>query len=145
MVKKINILLVLLLLLLSIGAVSAADDVNEIVSGDEAIDEVSDLTLNGDGYASQSNSFTVNESNYDNYFDNEGETTSFESGDTITLDGEINNKNFVFRVPVNVVGSDSTNLKNCILTFYNGASGSNISSLKIANTLDYHYHLIFFQ
>ena len=139
MVKKINILLVLLLLLFSIGAVSAADDVNEIVSGDEAIDEVYDLTLNDDGYASQSNSFTVNESNYDNYFDNEGETTSFESGDTITLDGEINNKNFVFRVPVNVVGSDSTNLKNCILTFYNGASGSNISSLKIANTLDYHY------
>ena len=42
MVKKINILLVLLLLLFSIGAVSAADDVNEIVSGDEAIDEVYD-------------------------------------------------------------------------------------------------------
>ena len=40
MVKKINFILVLLLLLVSVGAVSAADDANNTVGVDEAIDDI---------------------------------------------------------------------------------------------------------
>ena len=72
MIKKINILLVLLLLVLSIGAVSAFDDVNGTVNSDEAIDseiiaseEVNDLQSSSD------NRYTVNSENYNTYF-NEG-------------------------------------------------------------------------
>ncbi len=146
MVKKINFILVLLLLLVSVGAVSAADDANNTVGVDEAIDDISDsnevLTSDvvDEVVSSTSNSYTINESSYSTYFNSNGETSSLvKSGDTINIDGQISNKNFTFKTPVNVVGTSSNNLKNCIFTFYSGASGSNISSLKIANTINYHY------
>lgn len=146
MFKKINFILVLLLLLVSVGAVSAADDLNETVGSDGAVfDEISSedaLTSNDDGetYSSESSSYTVNASNYNTYFNSKGEaTSSVKSGDIINIDGKFNNKNFTFKTPVNIIGAESNDLKNCVFTFYGEASGSNISSLKIANTLDYHY------
>ena len=72
MIKKINFILVLLLLLVSIGAVSAADDLNDTIASDDgAILEgvIQDDVLASDNfedkYSSDSNSYTVNESNYD--------------------------------------------------------------------------------
>ena len=145
MIKKINFLLVLLLLLVSIGAVSADDDLNDTIASDDedVLEEVSsDVSTSNDidDIYSDSNSYTVDESNYNTYFDSKGEaTSSVKSGDTITIDGTFNNKNFTFKTPVNIIGSESNNLKNCVFTFNSGASGSNISSLKIANTFDYYY------
>ena len=147
MIKKINFILVLLLLLVSIGAVSAADDLNDTIASDDgAILEgvIQDDVLASDNfedkYSSDSNSYTVNESNYDTYFDSKGEaTSSVKTGDTINLDGAFNNKNFTFNTPVNLIGSESNNLKNCVITFCSGASGSNITGLKIANNVDYYY------
>lgn len=147
MIKKISFTLLLLLLLVSVGAASAADDSNDaIASDDEAILEevIQDDVLTSDNlddkYSSDSNSYTVNESNYGTYFNSKGEaTSSVKSGDTITIDGEFNNKNFTFKTPVNIIGSESNDLKNCVLTFNANASGSNISSLKIANTVNYYY------
>ena len=70
MIKKINFILVLLLLLVSIGAVSAADDLNDTIASDDgAILEgvIQDDVLASDNfedkYSSDSNSYTVNESN----------------------------------------------------------------------------------
>ena len=147
MIKKINFILVLLLLLVSIGAVSAADDLNDTIASDDGaiLEEViQDDVLASDNfedkYSSDSNSYTVNESNYDTYFDSKGEaTSSVKTGDTINLDGAFNNKNFTFNTPVNLIGSESNNLKNCVITFCSGASGSNITGLKIANNVDYYY------
>ena len=146
MVKKINFILVLLLLLVSVGAVSAADDANNTVGVDEAIDDISDsnevLTLDvvDEVVSSTSNSYTINESSYSTYFNSKGDASSLvKNGDTINIDGQISNKNFTFKTPVNVIGSNSNNLTNCVFTFYSGASGSNISSLNIANTIKYHY------
>lgn len=145
MIKKINFILVLLLLLVSICAVSAADDLNDTIASDDedVLEEVSSdvsASSNIDDIYSDSNSYTVDESNYNTYFDSKGEaTSSVKSGDTITIDGTFNNKNFTFKTPVNIIGSESNNLKNCVFTFNSGASESNISSLKIANTFDYYY------
>ncbi len=141
MIKKINILLVLLLLVLSIGAVSAFDDVNGTVNSDEAIDseivaseEVNDLQSSSD------NRYTVNSENYNTYFNEGGEATSaVKSGDTISIEGDFSKKNFTFRTPVNIVGLTNNKLENCVFTFYGGASGSNVSNLNIANKIDYHY------
>ena len=141
MIKKINILLVLLLLVLSIGAVSAFDDVNGTVNSDEAIDseiiaseEVNDLQSSSD------NRYTVNSENYNTYFNEGGEATSaVKDGDTISIEGDFSKKNFTFRTPVNIVGLTNNKLENCVFTFYGGASGSNVSNLNIANKIDYHY------
>ena len=155
MVKKINILLVLLLLFVSISAVSAVDDGNitELESS-EAIQDTLEVSVDEDAsYASDSlddvvaveetdaelssSSFTINDVNYKQYFNTaNGELTSSDvkSGDTIILDGTISNKNLIINIPVNIVGSSSNNLKNSMIILKNGASNSNVSDLKIANT-----------
>lgn len=145
--RKINILLVLLLLLVSVGAVSAADDLNDtIASDDEAVDglAVSDEIVHDDSNDKEvltSASHTVNSSNYNKYFSSGGELVSkdVKSGDTINIEGNFTKKNFIFKIPVNIVGSQSNNLKNCIFTLYADASGSTVSNLNIANTIDYTY------
>nr|WP_295001211.1 right-handed parallel beta-helix repeat-containing protein [uncultured Methanobrevibacter sp.] len=141
MIKKINIILVLLLIFISITAVSAADDLNETISSDEAISDsdaiASDESTN---LEISENSYTVNQSNYNTYFNDDGESTSaVKSGDTLNIEGDFDNMNFTFKTPVNIVGKSDNNLNNCIFTFYGGASGSNISSLNIANTVDFYY------
>ena len=92
--RKINILLVLLLLLVSVGAVSAADDLNDtIASDDEAVDglSVSDEIAHDDSNNEvlTSASHTVNSSNYNKYFSSGGELVSkdVKSGDTINIEG----------------------------------------------------------
>lgn len=143
MIKKINILLVLLLLLVSVGAVGAADDANETIGSDETgLDEVTEVLTsdNNEDFSSQSNTYTINEGNYNTYFNDTGEANSnVKNGDTLQFEGHFTKKNFTFSTPVNVIGLNDNNLQNCVFTLYGGASGSNISSLNIANTINYHY------
>ena len=69
MFKKINFILVLLLLFVSVTAVSAVDDTNDTVGIDEAISDISDskevLTFDEDILSSSSH--TVNQTSYYNY------------------------------------------------------------------------------
>lgn len=139
MFKKINMILILLLLLVSITAVSASDDLNDTVSSDESIElSTSD---NSDVVSEEvltSNSHTVTPTTYKNYFENGVLiSTSVNEGDTLNIDGVFSNKTFSFKKQVNVVGSSTNVLKNCIFMFYNGASGSTISNLNINNSEDY--------
>ena len=142
MIKKINILLVLLLLFISISAVSAADDLNETIGSDEAIldsEVIASDEINNEKVSSD-NIYSVNSSNYATYFNDDGQATSaVKSGDTISIEGDFSKKNFTFKTPVNIVGLEENKLENCIFTFYGDASGSNVSSLNIINTIDYHY------
>ena len=149
MIKKINIFLVLLLLLLSISAVSAADDAStDVMSGNETMTDIvtstSDEILSSDVTDDElltSGSHVVTSSNYNNYFNSKGKliSSSINEGDTLEIDGSFTNKEFIFDKTVNVVGTSTNNMQNCIFTFYDGASGSTISNLKIANTKDYNY------
>ena len=116
MFKKINILLVLLLLLVSIGAVSAADDLNDTIASDnEAIDEVTST----DDVVLTSNSHTITYDNLNSYFNSKGDLISSDvnDGDTIVIGDNFNNKKFVFEKSLNVQGLDDIQLKNCMFTF----------------------------
>ena len=151
MSKKINICLVLLLLLVSIGAVSAAENLNETdvvgngairdtveVSSDVNINHNSNdvLTVEDSQNQLESSSHTINDANYNQYFDLKGNLVSSKvnEGDTINLDGNFSSKNFIFNKKINVVGTSSNNMKNSMITLLSGASGSSISHLNIANT-----------
>lgn len=147
MSKKIYIFLALLLLLVSISAVSAADYVNETVTvSNEAIQDTveissdnnsSDVLTDGDsGSKLEASSYTITDSNYLNYFDSKGNAipSVIKSGDTINLDGSFNSKSFIFDQTVNIVGTSTNNMKDTMVTLLSGASGSTISNLNIANT-----------
>ena len=152
MIKKINIFLVLLLLLISVGAVSAADEGNITdmvsseaiqdtieVSVDEDIDYSSDdiLTVEESSSELSASPIKVTEKNYNEYFssvDGSLVSTKVNSGDTIELDGSFSGKSFVFNKQVNIVGTSTNNMKNSMITLLKGASGSTVSNLKIVNT-----------
>ena len=151
MSKKINICLVLLLLLVSIGAVSAVENLNETnaVSNEaiyDAVEVSSDVNINHNSNdvltvedsqnQLESSSHTITDANYNQYFDLKGNLVSSKvnEGDTINLDGNFSSKNFIFNKKINVVGTSSNNMKNSMITLLSGASGSSISHLNIANT-----------
>ncbi len=147
MVKKINFLLVLLLLLfVSMASVCASDDVGDNLSSDDAIldNSLSDEVISSTGdneVLSESTLQEVSVDDYSTYFNSKGNLISSKvnSGDTIKLSGEWSNKEFKFNKTVNIVYSESKSMKNCIFTFTNGANGSSIVGLKIANDKDYNY------
>ena len=151
MSKKINICLVLLLLLVSIGAVSAVENLNETnaVSNEaiyDAVEVSSDVNINHNSNdvltvedsqnQLESSSHTITDANYNQYFDLKGNLVSSKvnEGDTINLDGNFSSKNFIFNKKINVVGTSSNNMKNSMISLLSGASGSSISHLNIANT-----------
>ena len=140
MIKKINFILVLLLLLVSVGAVSAADDFNDtIASDDEAVLEESvseEISSSDSDDIIASNSHTVTYSNYASYFNSKGDLISsdVQDGDTIILGDNFVDKEFNFKKPLNVKGLENYKLSNCMLTFSGGASACVISDLTIMNT-----------
>ena len=140
MIKKLNMLVLLLIILLSVGVVSASEDVNITDDNTNAdILEISDVD-NSMGDNTQSASHTITQDNYGDYFDNNGNLieSSLNSGDTIYLSGSFDKCNFTIDKKVNIEGT-STNLKNSRITLLSGASGSSISNLNIANTKDETY------
>ena len=146
MIKKINIFLVLLLLLVSIGAVSAADDGNAVSCNDTMTDILTSDADEGladdvgdDELLTASNTYVVNSSNYATYFPSGKLSPTVNEGDTLQIDGSFSDKDFIINKTVNVVGTSTNSMKNCIFTFYEGGSGSTVSNLKIVNTKDYAY------
>ncbi len=161
MIKKINIFLVLLLLLISIGAVSAADEgnVTDIISS-EAIQDTMEVSVDENiDYGSYDSDdvvaiddesseisaapHTITKDNYGLYFDSKtGElksTSNVKSGDTIELSGDFSNKNFIFNQTVNIVGTSSNSLSESKVILLKGASGSTITNLTIINKKDMSY------
>ncbi len=129
--KKINMVLILLLLLIvSVGAVSAADNSSETLS-------VNDNTQ-GDEILTASN-YTVTEKTYGNYFSGKGEmSSSVNAGDTIILSGNFSGKNFTINKQITLTSSGGT-IKNGVITLTKDASGTVISGLTIKNTNNYLY------
>ena len=151
MIRKINIFLLLLVLLVSISAVSALDDGNEtdIITNEdtdnnlEIVSSSQEDTLKSDEANStiSASSHTVTESNYNQYFDSNGNLVSsnVNNGDTVNLDGSFTSKKFIFTIKVNVVGTESNKMQNSMITFSGQSSGSSIKNLNIQNTADETY------
>ena len=123
MFKKF-IVVVMLIFLLSLTAVSAADDSNESISTDSNNEVLKSIQYN------------ITNDNYKEYFNNNtGDLTyKINEGDTILLNDDFNDTKFNFKKSINVIGAENTKLENCMLTFSNDASNSTISSLNIHNT-----------
>ncbi|MDO5831989.1 MAG: right-handed parallel beta-helix repeat-containing protein, partial [Methanobrevibacter sp.] len=152
MIKKINIFLVLLLLLISVGAVSAADDGNATdIVGSEAIQDTVEVSMDEDiSYCSEDSSdvlaasseHIITDDNYAQYFssvDGKLVSSKVNSGDTIKFDGSFSNKKFIFNIPVNIIGTSTNKMTNAMITLSSGASGSSIANLNILNTKDETY------
>ncbi len=143
MVKNIKFSLILLLLVfVSLGAVSAAEDVNATADNNIILDSaISDEPVSYNSYSNSdvitaAVSHNVTSSNYGNYFDNKGnlKSSAVNSGDTMNLDGSFSNKNFILNKQLNVVGTSTNNMKECSVVLVSGASGSEVSHLNIVNT-----------
>ena len=144
MSNKFKIFALFLLLLLSIGAVSAADDINTTLSSDEVVSDTLEISDdNDDGVLEQTvddevlsapKSYTVSASTYTRNFDNNGNfiRSGVNPGDNIKLSGSFSNRNFIFNMPVNVIGV-SSDLRGCTVTLLSGASGSTVKNLNIQN------------
>jgi parallel beta-helix repeat protein len=131
MIKKINMVLILLLLLIvSVGAVSAADDFNETLSTNDNAQDYGILT------ATQ---HTVTSSNYNQYFSSSGELigSAVNDGDTLTLSGDFSGKDFIINKNITIAGSGGT-IANGIVKLTKGASGSAVHDLKIRNSENFH-------
>ena len=150
MMKKINILVLLLLLFVSISAVSAIEDTDmNITSSDDVIINNQDFDVNYDAdeeiMSSASDellsaSIVINKDNYASYFDKNGNALStINSGDTILLNGSFSKCNFIFDKKVTVEGTTSNQLSGCTVKLLSGATGSTILKLNIRNTADFAY------
>ena len=130
MMKKINMLLIfLLVLIVSLGAVSAADDLNETI----AINEID----NGDNILTASE-YDVTSATYGQYFSNSGELSSIvKNGDTLTLSGDFSGKDFIINKQITLQGNGGI-ISNGIVKLTTAASGSVIHDLKIRNTENFH-------
>lgn len=163
---KLMIFLVLIIGILSIGAVSASDLNNAYTSdnGSQLLDNSNTVDINSSnnvGADSQvlsstenyrnstvspsnntpiktSNTIQVSSSNYDTYFNDSGFVKSgISSGDTVDLTGTFNNKNFIFDIPVTVTSSSNAKLNNCTVKITKGGDGSTISNLQFENYLSH--------
>ena len=128
MYKKITFILILLLI--SISAVSASEDINDTISIDEA-----EIDTSGEILAA--NDYTVTSDTYSTYFANNGNLidSKVNAGDTLTLKGDFSSKNFTITKKLTIVGSGGT-IRGGILTLKSGASGSDVSKLNIINNGD---------
>lgn len=118
MKKNIKFLAILLFfIIMAMGAVSAENST--------AIDDSSII--------SQSSEYSVTDANYGDYFDdNDNLKDNVVDGDTLTLSGDFNNKNFRINKNITLTGNGAT-IYNGTITLDNGSSGSTVSNLKIIN------------
>ena len=117
----------LILLILSVGAVSAQED----AASDDGV------SIAQDNGVLSSAEIVIDDSNYNDYFDNASgmilETSNISGGDTIKL-GNISNKDFVFdRLLIITSNSSSDVLTNVTINFVEGSDNSTVSDLNIAN------------
>nr|WP_319372959.1 cobaltochelatase subunit CobN [uncultured Methanobacterium sp.] len=85
------------------------------------------------------NIYNVTNESYSNYFDSSGHIndTNVVGGDVLDCSGTISNKNMYIDRPLNITSTDKTALfLNGTITILAGGSGTNITNLKINNSLD---------
>ena len=134
-----------LMVIVSIGAVSAADDVNNTVDNtvdaDTAINSVSvdSVIMDSPIYANNAKEYTITNDNYENYFDNETgdilDTAPFNNGDVLKIDN-VSDKCFVISKNLTILPAGAnTTFTNVGFNFVPGSEGSIVNGVTINNTV----------
>ena len=156
--KKFSLLILsLLLVLLTLGAVSAIDSdsmdlaadggysavaINSDDSADISVSEInnvkkseeenvvsSDIGANVNSVSTIGNTHSISESNYSKYFNSKGQvnTSIIKKNDVLDLSGNFKNKKFVINLPVTITSSSNT--AKLVNSYVNFNSGSSGSTI----------------
>ena len=127
-----------LMFIVSIGAVSAADDVNSTFNAIDVNDvPVDSVIIDNPIYANNAKEYTITNDNYGNYFDNETgdalEDAPFNNGDILKI-ANVSDKYFVINKNLTILpAGDNTTFKNVGFNFVSGSEGSVVDGITIEN------------
>jgi hypothetical protein len=123
----------------SIGAVSAADDVNSTFNANIMLNDVpvDSVIIDNPIYANNAKEYTITNDNYGNYFDNETgdalEDAPFNNGDILKI-ANVSDKYFVINKNLTILpAGDNTTFKNVGFNFVSGSEGSVVDGITIEN------------
>lgn len=124
-----KIIIISLLFILTIGAVNASDDVNSLQA--EPNNEINQDII------SLENTYEIDDTNYDTYFDENGKTNeNISNGDTIRL-GNLTNKEICIDKSLTITPITSNDeLINSMIILISGSDNSIINGIKIINNND---------
>ena len=129
-----------LMFIVSIGAVSAADDVNSTFNANIDVNDVPvDSVIIDNPICENAKEYTITNDNYGNYFDNETgdalEEAPFNNGDILKIDN-VSDKYFVINKNLTIMpAGDNITLKNVGFNFVPGSEGSVVNGLTIDNNV----------
>ena len=127
-----------LMFIVSIGAVSAADDVTALSMHIDVNDvPVDSVIIDNPIYANNAKEYTITNDNYGNYFDNETgdalEDAPFNNGDILKI-ANVSDKYFVINKNLTILpAGDNTTFKNVGFNFVSGSEGSVVDGITIEN------------
>ena len=127
-----------LMFIVSMGAVSAADDVNSTFNANIDVNDVPvDSVIIDNPIYTIIKEYTITNDNYGNYFDNETgdalEEAPFNNGDILKIDN-VSDKYFVINKNLTIMpAGDNITLKNVGFNFVPGSEGSVVDGITIEN------------
>ena len=128
-----------LMFIVSMGAVSAADDVNSTFNANIDVNDVpvDSVIIDNPIYTNNAKEYTITNDNYGNYFDNETgdalEEAPFNNGDILKIDN-VSDKYFVINKNLTIMpAGDNITLKNVGFNFVSGSEGSVVDGITIEN------------
>ena len=128
-----------LMFIVSMGAVSAADDVNSTFNANIDVNDVpvDSVIIDNPIYTNNAKEYTITNDNYGNYFDNETgdalEEAPFNNGDILKIDN-VSDKYFVINKTLTIMpAGDNITLKNVGFNFVSGSEGSVVDGITIEN------------
>ena len=128
-----------LMFIVSIGAVSAADDVNSTFNANIDVNDVpvDSVIIDNLFNANNAKEYTITNDNYGNYFDNETgdalEDAPFNNGDILKI-ANVSDKYFVINKNLTILpAGDNTTFKNVGFNFVSGSEGSVVDGITIEN------------
>ena len=129
-----------LMFIVSMGAVSAADDVNSTFNANIDVNDMPvDSVIIDNPICENAKEYTITNDNYGNYFDNETgdalEEAPFNNGDILKIDN-VSDKYFVINKNLTIMpAGDNITLKNVGFNFVPGSEGSVVNGLTIDNNV----------
>ena len=130
-----------LMFIVSMGAVSAADDVNSTFNANIDVKDVpvDSVIIDNPIYANNAKEYTITNDNYGNYFDNETgdalEDAPFSNGDILKI-ANVSDKYFVINKNLTILpAGDNTTFKNVGFNFVPGSEGSVVDGITIENNV----------